>query len=625
MDFNSLDAQREACEAYIKSQRHEGWELVPEEYSDGGFSGGNLERPGLKKLLVHIEAGLIDIIVCYKLDRLSRSLLDFAQLIRLFEGYGVSFVSVTQAFSTKTSMGRLTLNMLLSFAQFERDLISERTSDKMSAARRKGKWTGGTPVLGYDVAKEGGKIIVNSEEARQVRAIYDLYLSHRSLTQTARELNQRGWCTKTWRTKKGHIHHGKRFSKTNLSALLSNVLYVGKISLRGEVFEGEHQAIIDEEVFEQVQAVLKLNRTWGWSSDCGYGNNGDCDSGGGSGSQKNGPQPRPRPRIKHGALLGGLLFCQSCNTAMTLSSTTKKNKRYRYYVCTRAQKEGYQSCSSPTKSLPAADIEKFVVNKIGEIGKNKDLLKETCHQAKQEQKRRITHLEKEAQYLEKDLRRVNRKMGAMAGKIDNSSCSGGISNNVGGDGGGGGATRYSSGNMSRGRDDNIPGNSESITVAVPTTTAVSHLTDLQEQMANLQRQRLEIQEQLQHLRAGEKKINPNALGKALRQFTPIWDVLTPRERSRLLNLLITRVSFDGQSKKIFITFSPEGMELFANANTNANVNSNTNAAANANPIIGTAANTNTNTNDTAVNKSKIKTGDNRNRNRRNNSGTNSGT
>src|SRR5260370_22181908 len=180
-EFNSLDAQRESAEAYILSQQHAGWTLLPNRYDDGGYSGGTLERPGLRQLLADIEAGTVDCVVIYKVDRLSRSLLDFARLLGTFDQRRISLVSVTQQFNTTASLGRLTLNILLSFAQFERELIAERTRDKMSAARRKGKWVGGTPVLGYDVAPGGGRLVVNPSEARRVREIFELYRSHRSL------------------------------------------------------------------------------------------------------------------------------------------------------------------------------------------------------------------------------------------------------------------------------------------------------------------------------------------------------------------------------------------------------------------------------------------------------------
>jgi Site-specific recombinases, DNA invertase Pin homologs len=191
LDFNSLDAQRESAEAYIASQRHEKWLCISERYDDGGFTGGNMERPALKRLIADIEAGGIDCVVVYKVDRLSRSLLDFSRLMELFDKHAVSFVSVTQQFNTTSSMGRLTLNILFSFAQFEREIISERTRDKMSAARKKGKWVGGTPALGYDVDPKGGRLIVNDDEAARVRAIYDLYMDRKALMPVVSELERR--------------------------------------------------------------------------------------------------------------------------------------------------------------------------------------------------------------------------------------------------------------------------------------------------------------------------------------------------------------------------------------------------------------------------------------------------
>jgi site-specific DNA recombinase len=219
-EFNSLDAQRDSAEAYILSQRHAGWTALAEHYDDGGYTGANLERPALRRMLADIEAGRIDCVMVYKVDRLSRSLLDFARLMGIFERRGVNLVSVTQQFNTTTSLGRLTLNILLSFAQFEREIIAERTRDKMSAARRKGKWVGGTPVLGYDVAAEGRKLVVNEDEARQVRAIFALYLEHGALTPVLREIQKREWTTKRWTTKDGRLHPGRPFENQDLVGLL---------------------------------------------------------------------------------------------------------------------------------------------------------------------------------------------------------------------------------------------------------------------------------------------------------------------------------------------------------------------------------------------------------------------
>jgi site-specific DNA recombinase len=208
-DFNTLDAQRESADAYIVSQRHEGWIALPQKYDDGGFTGANMERPALKRLLDDVRSGLVNCVVVYKVDRLTRSLLDFARIVEVFDQHGTTFVSVTQQFNTTASLGRLTLNILLSFAQFEREMISERTRDKMSAARRKGKWTGGNPVLGYDVHPDGGSLVVNAEEAVRVRALFAMYLEHGSLLPVVSEVNGRGWTLKRWTTRDGKIVGGK--------------------------------------------------------------------------------------------------------------------------------------------------------------------------------------------------------------------------------------------------------------------------------------------------------------------------------------------------------------------------------------------------------------------------------
>src|SRR6266550_3755042 len=199
--FNSLDAQREAALAYIQSQRHEGWKCLPTRYDDGGFTGGNMDRPALKRLMADLEAGQVDCVVVYKVDRLSRSLLDFARMMQAFDDHGVAFVSVTQQFNTATSMGRLVLNVLLSFAQFEREIIAERTRDKVAATRRKGKWTGGTPILGYDVDPQANRLAINAQEAERVRAIFGLYLEREALVPVVEELERRGWVNKLWLTK----------------------------------------------------------------------------------------------------------------------------------------------------------------------------------------------------------------------------------------------------------------------------------------------------------------------------------------------------------------------------------------------------------------------------------------
>src|SRR6266852_8041452 len=249
-EFNTLEAQREAAEAYIRSQLHAGWSALAERYDDGGYTGANLERPALRRLMADIAANRIDCVLVYKLDRLSRSLLDFARLMEIFERRQVSLVSITQPLNTTGSLGRLTLNILLSFAEFERTMIQDRTRDQMAAARRKGKWVGGTPVLGYDLADTGGKLVVNREEAGRVQAIFALYLQHGSVASVLGEIQARNWTTKRWRTRDGKERGGRPFSKATLRRLLTNVLYLGEVCHQEAVDAGEQEARVEEHLWK---------------------------------------------------------------------------------------------------------------------------------------------------------------------------------------------------------------------------------------------------------------------------------------------------------------------------------------------------------------------------------------
>jgi DNA invertase Pin-like site-specific DNA recombinase len=259
-DFNTLVAQREAAEAYIRSQLHAGWITLAERYDDGGYTGANLDRPALRRLLADIAASKIDCVLIYKLDRLSRSLLDFARMMETFERHQVSLVSITQPLNTTGSLGRLTLNILLSFAEFERTLIQDRTKHMMAAARRKGKWVGGTPVLGYDIAAGGGKLVVNPEEARRVQEIFTLFLEHRSLNAMLAEMDERQWTTKRWSPRDGAERPGHQFTKASLERLLGNVVYLGKVSHQGQVYPGEHEAIVEQPVWDRAQVQLAKDR-----------------------------------------------------------------------------------------------------------------------------------------------------------------------------------------------------------------------------------------------------------------------------------------------------------------------------------------------------------------------------
>jgi site-specific DNA recombinase len=308
--FNTLQAQREAGEACILSQRACGWTVVPERFDDGGFSGASLERPALKQLLNRIESGAIDCVVVYKVDRLSRSLLDFARLMSLFDRHGVSFVSVTQEFSTTTSLGRLTLNILLSFAQFERELIGERTRDKLGAARRKGKWIGGVPILGYDVSPNGGGLVVNREEAPRVADLFVIASEAPTVAEALRCVHAQGLMTKQWTSRGGRMHHAQPFRKSTLSALLTNVQYKGMVGHKGTLYPGEHPALVSSELWDQVNAKLA----------------------------RNGVSQRSKTHVRQQALSLDLLRCAACGARMVPTFTTKNRQRHRYYCCERARR-----------------------------------------------------------------------------------------------------------------------------------------------------------------------------------------------------------------------------------------------------------------------------------------------
>ncbi|MGE0193804.1 MAG: recombinase family protein [Planctomycetota bacterium] len=340
-EFSSLDAQRESAEAYVKSQRDRGWVLLTTRYDDANLSGTRTDRPALERLLADIEDGLVDCVVVYKIDRLSRSITDFVRLMDLFDRHGVAFASVTQMFDTSTSTGRLLLNILSCFAQYERDQISERTKDKVHAARKRGRWTGGPPPLGYDVAPEGGRIVVNAAEAERVQAIFDLYLDTGSLTGTVQALNRRGWTTKTWTTRKDTVKAGRPWTKYTLRSLLTSPVYVGQVRLGTEVHDGQHDGIVPPETFEAVQEALADNA----------------------------PTPGQAPGRKGTALLSGILRCAPCDAAMTATHTKRRGKAYRYYVCRHTRTQGWAACASP--AVPAHDIEALVIEQIRAIGRDK--------------------------------------------------------------------------------------------------------------------------------------------------------------------------------------------------------------------------------------------------------------
>jgi len=327
LEFNSLDAQREACEAYIKSQAHEGWRLVPDHYDDGGLSGASLDRPALQDLLADVRAGKITVVVVYKVDRLTRSLADFAKLVELFDLYGVSFVSITQSFNTTSSMGRLTLNVLLSFAQFEREVIGERVRDKIAASKRKGLWVGGPVPLGYRCLDK--KLEIVPEEAETVRTIFSLYLELGSMGALIAELDRRDVRTKVKGRRDGHQSGGIRFGVGPLAHLLKNRFYIGEVVYRGEVLRGEHEPILNRDLFDAVQEKLAANAV--------------------------ARQVRLRGSA---AFLTGRLFDDRGNR-MSPTHANKKGARYRYYV-SQALLQNRKAEAGSIARVPAPETEKLV-------------------------------------------------------------------------------------------------------------------------------------------------------------------------------------------------------------------------------------------------------------------------
>jgi site-specific DNA recombinase len=338
-EFNSLDAQYEAASAYIKSQAHAGWTLIRSRYDDGGYSGGSTDRPDLQKLLDDIRSRKIDVIVVYKVDRLTRSLADFAKLVELFDAHGVSFVSVTQQFNTTTSMGRLTLNVLLSFAQFEREVTSERIRDKIAASKRKGLWVGGTLPLGYEM--KDGKIAIVEEEAELVRSIFRRYLELGSVNELLRDLRERNIRTKTRLLSKGATRGGIPFGRGALYYVLSNHFYIGEVKYKNEILPGEQPPIMDRALFEAVRQKSRAQ----WSH-------------------------RTIVRNKSDHLLAGLLF-DDAGHRMIPTHATKAGVRYRYYVSTPVLHGEAKTASAGSVSrVPAADVEDVIVKSLEHLAAN---------------------------------------------------------------------------------------------------------------------------------------------------------------------------------------------------------------------------------------------------------------
>ena len=341
-DFNSLHAQREACEAYIASQKHEGWQMLPIRYDDGGYSGGSLERPGLVRLLADITSNKVDVVVVYKVDRLTRSLTDFAKIVDVFDSNGASFVSVTQSFNTTTSMGRLTLNVLLSFAQFEREVTGERIRDKIAASKKKGLWMGGHVPIGYDAS--GRTLLINAVEAETVRTIYCRYLDLRSVDAVKEELDRQSRRTKIKTTGSG----GHAFSRGHIYRILNNPIYVGQIRHKAVIYDGRHPAIIERAVWGRVQELLAANLQG----------------------------QRLRYKSRNPSVLAGLLFDQA-GRALLATHAVKLGVRYRYYVSPERMKlraKQIEPGANPGLRLPATDVENAIIRMLAKLLRDRDWL-----------------------------------------------------------------------------------------------------------------------------------------------------------------------------------------------------------------------------------------------------------
>jgi len=466
-EFNSLDAQREACEQYIKVRSPDGWELIPDRYDDGGFTGANLERPAFQRLLSDIELGNVDIIVVYKVDRLSRTLLDFAQVMDLFNKAGVAFVSITQNFSTADAMGRLTLNMLMSFAEFERAMIAERTRDKMAASRRKGKWTGGYTPLGYDVVDK--KLVVNEFEAAVVNEIYDLYLEHRSALVVTEILNNLGRPTKR---RNGDTNNRFPWNKDVVLRVLRSPISAGLITSVDELFEGEHKAIVPREKWNLVQTLL---------------GNGTC--------KKRGRNPE--------YLLRGLIRCACCNYALSPASSSRNGKENRYYRSIVRDKKGKGICQA--RPIPAAAIEKYVIDRIREVTANGSFADGILHKVKARVADRRRSLDKERTLIPNAIAKLAAEGQSLTIKLSRE--------------------------------------------PTPASTILdTRIEKIGEELSANENRLAEVERQLTRL--AEIEIDTEWVISVLRDFDAIWEVMTPENRYRLVHALVQEVIVDEKAGSV---------------------------------------------------------------------------
>jgi len=372
-EFTSIDSQREAIEAYVVSQRGKGWAALSTRYDDAGWSGSTLERPAFTQLRADIDAGMIDVVAVYKFDRLSRNFADFVALIDDLDERGVSVVSTTQSIDTSTDVGRLILNVLASFAEYERKQIAERIRDKMGASRRRGLWQGGRPLLGYDVVAK--KLVANEAEADHVRAIFDTFLRTKSVVATLADLDRRGARNKSWTTQTGKVVTGRPFDANGLRRLLGNVVYAGRLHAGAEVVDGDQPAIVPQATWEAVQDLLGSDRS-----------------------------ARSRKRKPSGALLQGLLRCASCGGGMVAHYALKGTRRYGFYVCATQRRRGKSACSG--SRAPLGEMEEFVIGRIRETAQDPALVAQVVAAAGPEVAVRCEQVAQDLRRAEAEVRRL---------------------------------------------------------------------------------------------------------------------------------------------------------------------------------------------------------------------------
>jgi len=468
--FNSLHAQRAMCESYIASFASEGWLALKTDYCDAGITGGTMERPGLQKLLADVNAGLVDVVVIYRLDRLSRSLRDFLNMMEVFDLRQVSFASVTERIDTTSSAGRLFLNMILAFAQFEREVAAERIRDKIASAKRKGKYVGGRPLLGYDGDREKMRLVVNAEEAAMVRHIFHRFRQLGSCMLLAKELNAEGRRMKAWTSKKGRAMGGGEWLKTDVHHVLTNRRYIGDVIHRGEAFKGEHEAIVDRKAWSQVQSILSTNRNYRAS----------------------------QTRSTTTALLKGILRCGCCDAAMVPSYTTRRDKRYHYYLCHSAGKKGRDTCE--IKSVAAWQIEAAVFTYVKDIFTDPEMVARTFRATRGQ--------------AAKGCKAVDRERDALVKRLSE--------------------LRSSIGRLARATDDKDEG-------------------ALAAELRSLNKEYAQTEDRLRDIVAGggqDDVPSEQDVAHALRTIEPLWEELFPAEKERIVRLLVETV-----------TVKPDGLSI----------------------------------------------------------------